>query len=400
MSSLADKPTTAKILAFSLLPVLVVAGLVGTGFVLGRWDATRHFHRVVERRERTETLGGMLAVVEDRAFAGWESFTPEQAARAFYDPARALAEMDGYAWFSPTVRTPFVNNNALPGRHASAEINGDQFRWDREVTSPKPAGTYRIFLVGGSTAFSVGAPDNARTIGGYLERMLADQVAPKTGRTYEVITAAYPMWATTHERIEIENRVSEMEPDLVVALSGYNDVVWGAKTRDVLHFWTQVDHYFQNLLDAGYDKAGIARLPEVEGLEATRVPPETVAARAVKNVRLAAFALRPTGARYLWCLQPHVVASHKGLSDRERAFYRHYFGKLGEGSEAYYAAGYAALARAMGAEDLAGARFEDLTGIFDDLGPTDEVFLDSVHFGDRGNDLVARAIFGRLGDLP
>ena len=68
-------------------------------------------------------------------------------------------------------------------------------------------------------------------------------------KNYEVFTMATPAWASTHERIMIENRLSDLEPDLVVSLSGNNDVHWGAKNRNVLWFRAYHDEFYFDLLD-------------------------------------------------------------------------------------------------------------------------------------------------------
>ena len=117
-------------------------------------------------------------------------------------------------------------------------------RSEEKLILPKPSNIHRIFITGGSTAFSSGAPSQDRTIAAYLNRLLSINLTPLTNINYEVFTMATPAWASTHERIMIENRLSDLEPDLVVSLSGNNDVHWEAKNRNVMWFRAYQDEFY------------------------------------------------------------------------------------------------------------------------------------------------------------
>ena len=173
----------------------------------------------------TETLGPLLNAKQKKEFAG-----------AYFDPSEALRNFNKISWAPPSVLTPFVGNGLRPGKTGNAVINAMQFRMEGDLATPKPKGVYRIFLTGGSTAYSSGAPSQERTIAGYLEEKLNREIGPVTGHRYEVIIAANCAWASTHERIIIENKLMELEPDLVVSFSGNNDVLWGSvgRGRDVV----------------------------------------------------------------------------------------------------------------------------------------------------------------------
>src|SRR5262249_36851264 len=139
-------------------------------------------------------------------------------------------------------------------------INDQQFRYNRTLESPKPAGTCRIFLVGGSTAFGTCARSNETTIAGYLERSLNREGA-KFKRRFEVVTAANANWISPHERIMIENRLLELEPDVVIALSGYNDVGCGLVGLDVNRYGGGPGLYFVLLANAMLKQESAAGFP-------------------------------------------------------------------------------------------------------------------------------------------
>jgi len=372
------------------LPGPALAAVVGTaallaaaaGYLAGRLSVARAFRAQVAAFAAASTLGGIAG--QDR----------QALAQAYRDPERAAREMDSYSWQVPNVPTPFVGSMPEPGLHASATIGPDQFRGTGQVQTPKPAGTFRIFVTGGSTAWGVGAPDDSATIPAVLGRLLAERVAPRTGLTYEVIDAADPGWASTQERILIENRLSELEPDLVVSLSGNNEAHWGFLGFDVLWFRTYYDDYYVELLLRALGLGGVVpQRPRVLRRDQP-VDPELVLARLEKNLRLAALALEPTGAHYVFALQPTLAATHKPLTARERAILASE--RLGSGATAYFQRVYARFRAELPGLQLPAFGYVDLAGAFDGRPATEELFLDSYHFGDRGNELLAERLLQAL----
>ena len=66
--------------------------------------------------------------------------------------------------------------------------------------------------------------------------------------------------------------------------------------------------------------------------------------------------------------------------------------------QAYFRECYERIDRAL--HDFRAENFEyvNLVGVFDGLSGADDVFVDSYHFGDKGNEMVAEAIFDRIRD--
>jgi lysophospholipase L1-like esterase len=358
----------------ALLLLIVELLSAAAGFLAGRFSVKRLFRRLVSEFSATQTLGTMLDAAQREA-----------CAQAYNDPAAALAAMDSFSYAVPNVPTPFVGSAPQPGQNDNAYVNVMQFRNTRELVMPKPADTCRIFLTGGSTAFGAGAPSQERTISGYLESLLnPDSLAD---RRSEVFTFANPAWASTQERIAIENRLSELQPDLVVSLSGNNDAHWALMGRNVLWFRTYSDQHFWDLLNQAVQAAGAAALPDVTE-HFVAVAPDLVAERLEKNVRLGAAALSAQGAKYLFVLQPTITVSTKPLSEREERIRGSTESPAAKLFREYYAAIKARL-RSLPAD---GVDFLDLSDAFAHLGGDDEIFLDSYHFGDRGNEVIAAAL--------
>ena len=377
----------AKIVIFSLLPVLVIVGAGGLGFLLGRFSLISPIADEIGTVAEAFTLGNLLDADEKAALSG-----------VYLEGLSPPSSLDGISWAVPNVPTPFVGNGPMPGTHANATINSMQFRRRTELAMPKPVGTFRIMLTGGSTAFGSGAPEQDRTIGGYLEQLLAASPPGGSTRHYEVVTAANPAWASTHERILIENRLSELQPDLVISFSGNNDVHWGQAGNDVLWFRTYTDEHYFKLISKAYDLAGLGELPDVTQTSTAPLPPELVAGRLLKNVALSWFALNQKGTRHLFILQPSLAVTNKKLTSREQSVLN---SRIEEHADhiAYFHACYQRIDSALQGFDGDGYRFINMARVFDDLEADNELFIDSYHFGDKGNEIIAQHIYAVIRDL-
>ena len=231
-----------------LIPAVITAIAAGLGYAFAVYPIWYH----VDQVRKTETLGGLISVVEAR----------KQFLGAYLDDSRVDATaFDDIAWAVKTVMTPFVGYAPAPGQQHNAHINSFQFRDQREPAMPKPPGVTRIFLTGASVAFSAGAPDDQRTIGGYLQSLLDRR---GTGQHYEVFTFAAPAWSSTHERIAIENRLSDLQPDLVVELTGIADALYGERGHNVLWARALTDQYYWELVNIALRRAGFAAMTDVQ----------------------------------------------------------------------------------------------------------------------------------------
>ena len=364
------------VLAQPLFGVVTLVLGVCLGIWLGRYLAARPFRQEYLEFSASETLGSLLTKDERATYAS-----------AYHDPASAAQQMDQITYAVPNVLTPFVTCGPRPGQSGNAFINSMQFRSCREVTMPKPAHTYRIFLTGGSTAFGSGAPSQEATVGAVLERKLNGDIAKEGNLEIEVFTLANPAWASTHERILIENRLSELSPDLVISLSGNNDAHWAAEERDVLWLRTYADQHMWNLLNLGRNLAGLPAMPEVTE-HPVKLTPEQVADRLEKNIRLSSLALSLAGAEYLFVLQPMIALSTKTLSTREKEIR----GEAHAPGSNHFRECYRQFKACLSVMSSEGLSYLDLSDLFASYKATDEIFLDSYHFGDRGYEVIGLAL--------
>jgi hypothetical protein len=306
------------------------------------------------------------------------------AEKCYYTPPN----FERVTWVERDIPTPFVGFGAAPGPLASGFVNSMQFRYGREIDNPKPDNVCRIFLTGGSTAFGSGASSNETTIGGYLEAYLSEALSER-GIHCEVITAAAGAWCSTHERILIENRLVELEPDIVLSFSGHNDAFWSVLGRNSLWFRTFQDDYFLVLLNSVLAANSAEEFPTEEPAPAISVSAAKAAERLGRNVQSCHSVLRKVGADYVYVLQPVLELSRKVQTPREEQIVK------AVGSHPWfiqmqdYYREFRATLRAL---EQPGFHFSDTTSIFDNYKDDTEVFIDTVHFGDRGNDLISQSL--------
>lgn len=145
---------------------------------------------------------------------------------------RAFRGYDGEHLYQ-YVYDPYKNIHPTPNFVDTRGVahNSVGFRRSSEVSIEKPAGTYRVFLMGASTAYGLGGLwthiqrdypvlDNTETIDAYLESLLSDSLP---GIRVEVINAAITSTWTHHSLIYLNQRILRYDPDMILFLDGFND---------------------------------------------------------------------------------------------------------------------------------------------------------------------------------
>jgi len=339
----------------------------------------------IEQSRQNQTVAGAFALClsPDRTAEALDGLD-----RCYYSPP----DFERVTWVSREVPTPFVGFAPAPGRLVSGFINDMQFRYAREIEVPKPKDVCRIFVTGASTAFGTGASSNDTTIAGYLEAYLNEALRPR-GVRCEVITAAAGAWGSTHERILIENRLVELEPDIVISFSGHNDVFWSVLGQNLLWFRAFQDNYFLVLLNTVLAANLAEEFPNRDLGARVPVSPSLTAERIARNVACAHHALATVGADYVFALQPVMEVSEKVRTPREERAANavsslNWFIEMRD----YYQE----IRRTLQALERPGFSFVDATTSFDACDGNIDIFIDTAHFGDRGNDLVAQNLLGPI----
>lgn len=348
------------------------------GILAGRFVTVYPLKRILKYWDVAATLGGMADANQDH----------DIRAAAYLDPDKARADMHSYTWVMPNAPAPFLGTLTAEGERNGAHVTRTGFRAASDPAMPKPKGRVRVFVVGGSTAFSVGAPNEDSTIGGFLQTMLNEGRVASSTIAYEVFTYANPSWASTHERIAIENVLSHYDPDAVIAFSGTNDTVWAQLGRDPHMFRTHYEETWYQVEDQASRIAGRGPIPDPVLIREGGTPVAEALDKLEQNVRIAHFVLSGRKVPYIYALQPtlysasRTTAREKGLLAAQKADKRSYF-------EDMYPQ---IMARLDGMQlGMDGFTFVDLSDVFAPA-KDQEVFLDAYHFGDRGNQLIAAAL--------
>lgn len=111
---------------------------------------------------------------------------------------------------------PFLQFQLSPRQNL--HINSSNFRAD-EISLHKPANTYRIFILGGSTVLNAGMPYD-KLFSTLLQQKLQKQYPQKK---IEVINAGNDGYTTEHSLIQYLFKIKDFEPDLIVMWHGIND---------------------------------------------------------------------------------------------------------------------------------------------------------------------------------
>ena len=98
-------------------------------------------------------------------------------------------------------------------------INSNGFRGE-EIQKKKPAGVYRIFILGGSTVLNRPVPfeENSARV---LEKMLNSYY---TDKKFEVMNAGAEDYTTEHSIIQYMFKIKDFQPDLIIMYHGINDM--------------------------------------------------------------------------------------------------------------------------------------------------------------------------------
>lgn len=378
---------------------LIVAGGVLGGFVVGRRTTRDAFIDKVTRQaalERPSLIAAGLEPLSLLQLIGKRIDDPllSQALATMYGvPAGdrgALVKRLGEIVAMPPYRpAPFVGHIARPVLGDPLVINVLGFRDPRRSYATKPAATVRVFVTGGSTAWGVGSSSQSHTVSYLLERILNEGVSQASGYRYEVINAAFPAWSTTQEKLLIQQRLTDLHPDLIIMLSGTNDVHWALQGRDVRWLYSYMDQNYVMLLNETYKSSGHPEWVVPVPFSSGPVDCALVGRTAARNVGEAAFAANGAGASLVFALQPNVVSTTKVLSAHER--------RIRDSQDAgSWNSCYQQMREALGRVGAKHYRLLDLSRSFRELGGHTELFMDPYHFADLGHRLVAQALADQI----
>jgi len=331
--------------------------------------------------------------------------------------------------------------NTLKGNRLEYANNAG-FRDPREIPINKPADEYRVFLVGGSTAYGMGASGEVAQATGYyaleyretishmMERIL-NASAPVPGKTIRVYNTAVWGYAYQHHLMRYITKLRRFKPDLVVCLDGANEIPLVSKLDPNWEYFKEGQ--FHNILEKmySYSRGGLASyltlwlknntflmtyfwqgkdiFQELHAFQdkpvlaatgaGTHEPQMSVEERSglvdrnitevVKIVEDLHGVLEGDGVPHIFALQPWFYQTRKPLHDREKpvaeaAGYRYYYGIP---SDKMY---QLIVERIRLSADRKNYFVEDFTSYFDDV--SEWVFTDWCHLTAGANYLLAKEL--------
>ena len=332
----------------------------------------------------------------------------------------------------------YKNVHPTPGYHNAKGIhhNAQGFRRDQDTPREKHKDTYRIFLMGGSTAYGLRSLSkygqekysvirNDETIDHYLEEYLRPRVA---GKTVEVINAAITSHYSHHHLIYLNQTILKYHPDMIIFLDGFNDYFQYGKGFDQFRDYAYQERAHLYMAEptvealVGYTGWWLFRKSHFVHLTAKTLRPIWLSvkqklgrgrahidvdealsnlavnaqANFIKMVERNSLILRHEGVVPVFVLQPEIVFEQsKVFSEMERLIFEEMSGHWQENFVEFKNK-----ARPMVVDYLtqstsrSGSVFFDLTDPFGGL--LEDAYTDYCHLTPRGNKRLAEELGARL----
>jgi len=269
-------------------------------------------------------------------------------------------------------------SSGIPNQHyPNLNINGYGFRGP-EIVKEKPDNIVRIFVVGGSTTYSIRALSDQQTIPGHLQENF-DKL--QINNKIEVVNAGIPNIASTDELQLIQTKIIQFDPDLIIIYDGTNDLThsysW-IKPIDKSQVYRSISTFYRTLyvlptifkqdIPHTYDKS--------DWYDKALLWKQNM----IKICELG----KKQGYETLIILQPILGSGNKSLSEQEIKNFEFY-------DQAKAVIGYQKFADELNDLNNYCTGTADLRNIFDNVKGT--VYFDRAHIDSEDNKIVADKIF-------
>ena len=115
----------------------------------------------------------------------------------------------------------YLNYYPAPGYKLGPHYHNSLGYRNEEFSREKPAGTYRIVALGGSSTYTVSVRENTKTFTYQLEKVLANKYGIDNIEVINAGASGYDSWESL---INLQFRVLDLNPDLIIVYHGVNDV--------------------------------------------------------------------------------------------------------------------------------------------------------------------------------
>ena len=248
----------------------------------------------------------------------------------------------------------FLEQVVIPDKQSNHLINSHGFRGS-EISENKPSNTFRVFVVGGSTAYGSGVND-ANTITSFLQKKFDEK---SHAQTVEIVNAGVNGAKSFNEVKLIKEKLLGFAPDLIIVYDGHNDI----------------KSYYGENVD-----------PETSLYSDKRASPTEWGTRWIELCKFG----EAHNFKTIVTLQPQLGSGNKLLTDHERTMLRGY------DFPAKLAIGYLDYVAQLEEINQNCTAAYDLRYIFDYY--LEPIYSDYVHVGNRGNEIIAEVFYEIIND--
>ncbi len=330
----------------------------------------------------------ILSVIEVWAY-GYDYFNPTICDRPDPTIRQICLDNSNLIWY----QDPVLDRAAFePNQHMQTiNINNDGFRGS-EIQKEKPDDTYRIIMIGGSTAFGYKALSDQHTIPAHLQEKF-NQLNLK--KRVEVINAAISSYNSNDELNLVKKKIVEYEPDLVIIYDGINDIFFPLDSKLTAYDLSELRYIYRKYFQF------YKTLDVINNIISERPPPHAHEFKMGVKVELGDRAElwknnisticeigNQNGFKTLIFLQPFLGTGNKSLTEQEAKIYdyllKNHPNALPEYS--YFADGLNDLNHSCTGSF-------DLRNIFDNV--KNSIYFDMWHIYHWYNPIAANEIFDR-----
>jgi hypothetical protein len=370
-----------KTIIFSLIPVFILLVILEVvGRIIYPLDQDKRAAVIAERDPRTEL-----------------SYFDPDVMREYHAARRSYITFLGWIG-APGTDLPSIKTDAHGFRGRPVE--------------PRRDNEYRILIVGGSSAWGLGASSNQTTPAGYLEQMLNE-----TGQdtVFRVMNGAFPAWESREEMIVTIEFFDYFDPDMIIAFTGFNDITGLTKMGERFFALREESAVLAKAVEEQIRPMGtmtalrklagslglwrlVVYFRELRALEARKQDTvkghyaydENVSRegfkRIVRRYRIMASFGDRSHAKLVIALQPDIFSTKKPMIAEEASIVKHHRARFRGIQEAFlrYRTDMLTALKGLGPPK---PTIVDLAPVFDKV--AEPIFIDPAHYIDKGNLHVA-----------
>mgnify|MGYP001261080439 CR=1 FL=1 len=274
-------------------------------------------------------------------------------------------------------------------RSDTVNINSYGFRGNDFEKEKLNEEEFRIFVLGGSVLYGLYSTSDETTISGYLQNYFDESNA---NYNVNVINAGANGHSSFDETILIKNKILDLDPDLIIVFDGWNDLA--KPIMETSDEYAEMEKFAQySLVIRKYYKTIqlyelVERIWEKQFVKTVNTEPNIENMQEKGNLWQKRWneiceLSQKENFDIILTLQPYLGGGDKPLTEWEKKSFKEF--EHMSPSSSYYI-----MKEKLGELDNCSTT-KDLTKIFDT--ENELIYFDYVHFGDKGNKIVAKELF-------